>query len=77
MSYRSADDLERYIQRVARTGECYLTKDRADSFFKNAASILGVSLLSYEEIKEIQKPKVMLSDILKEMRAEKYEDISR
>ncbi|GIU71673.1 MAG: hypothetical protein KatS3mg003_1152 [Candidatus Nitrosocaldaceae archaeon] len=76
MPYRSYD-IDRYIERVAKNGECYLTKDRADIFFNNAASILGISLLSYEESKKIEKPKVMLSDILKEMRAKKYEDISR
>ena len=71
------EDIAKYAKKVSESGACYLTGKGAEEFFRNGADILGVNIdRPYEEIEKIPKVKVSLSDLLGEMRKEKYEDIS-
>ncbi len=77
MPYIPAEDISKYAKKVSESGACYLSGKKAEEFFKNAADILGVNIdRPYEEIEKIPKVKVTLSDLLGEVRKEKYEDIS-
>lgn len=77
MPYKPAEDIAKYAKRISESGECRLTGKRAEEFFRNTADIFGLNLgQAYEEIKKIPKVKVTISDLLREMRAGKYEDIS-
>jgi len=73
--YRPPRDVAQYAESQAKSRNKYLTGEKAERFFKQAADILAVDLekhYSVEEIKRLPKSKVSVSDVVNEARAEKY-----